>query len=55
MENHQAKLNISLSDRTHEILKQTKKGTNLSDSDVIELIITQYFRMIPSSKKRKIA
>jgi hypothetical protein len=51
MEESLAELNISLSPSTYEILKETKKGTNLTNSDVIEMIIRQYFK--PDQSKTK--
>ncbi len=51
MEKTSARLNISLSQSTYEILKKTKKGTNLTNSDVIEMIIRQYFKPdLPKAK-----
>lgn len=55
MNHSQSKFNISLSQETYNMIKQTKKGTNLSDSDVVELIIQQYFRYIEPSEKSQVA
>lgn len=56
MNHHQTERNISISKDTYELIQQTKQGTNLSDSDVLELIIKQYFRFVkPASTTTRAA
>lgn len=51
MKKTSTRLNISLSEPAYEILKETKKGTNLTDSDVIDMVIRQYFK--PGNQRSK--
>lgn len=45
MEKSRAKLHITLSESIYKILKKAKAGTNLSNSDIVEMVIRQYFSL----------
>lgn len=55
MESDKNQFNISLSQQTRDILEKTGKGTNLTQSDLIELIITQYFKTLQPDQEIRTA
>ena len=45
MKKSKTKLNITLSKPIYETLKKAKSGTNLTNSDIVEMVIRQYFSL----------
>lgn len=45
MKKSRTKLNITLSKPIYDTIKKAKSGTNLTNSDIVEMVIRQYFSM----------